>query len=239
LDVPHCPITRHALVDEPGHPQERSLDRVRDDAGYAAGHVAFMSREANRCKASHGWATAREIAHSLTQGPLRTMAGLHAHDWRRIAVLCSFVTELPHDVAAHIPLHLLPPNRLRLLNPIQALQALVSRQLGASGWSERLARIESLLPSDTLKADFNRWMLALAPRVLSRGALVQPQHLRWALEDAWDDALVQRRWTQFALKLSPEQAQHLAQRAAALPCSPVRVQAHSALSATEGWWITA
>jgi len=49
LDTDWCPITRHAL-------DQRSVDRVRDDAGYAAGNLAVMSHAANRAKASHGWA---------------------------------------------------------------------------------------------------------------------------------------------------------------------------------------
>ena len=46
--------------------------------------------------------------------------------WSRLAVLMSFVTPLPHEQAARLPLLVLPPNRLRLLNPVQALQAVVT-----------------------------------------------------------------------------------------------------------------
>ncbi|MFX5464791.1 hypothetical protein ABTD44_20675, partial [Acinetobacter baumannii] len=83
----------------------------------------------------------------------------------RLAVLASFVTPLSHEQAAAMPLLVLPPNRLRLFNPIQALQALVTRQLATPGWSARLSRLEALLPTDALRSDFNRFLLALAPRV--------------------------------------------------------------------------
>lgn len=225
-----CPVLRLRLDADTA-----SVDRVRDDAGYAAGNLAVMSRGANAAKARHGWASAAEVVASVEkQG---SSAGLDAQAWRRVAVLCSFVTELPHEEAAQIPLHVLPPNRLRLFNPIQALQALVTRQLATPGWSERLARLEALLPgNEALRADFNRFVLALVPRVLrQQGALVEPQEIRWALEDAWSQPLVQKRWTRFALQLSAAQAEALVQRAAAKRLCPVHVQRHAETRATEGW----
>jgi len=230
IAVEFCPILRRPLDAD-----TLSIDRVRDDAGYAAGNLAMLSRGANAAKAQHGWASAGELARSVAQGPIRQIAGLGAAEWQRVAVLCSFVTELPHAEAAQIPLHVLPPNRLRLFNPIQALQALVTRQLATPGWSARLARLEALLPGEALKADFNRFVLALAPRVLQSAALVEAQDIRWALEDAWAQPLVQKRWTRFALQLTAAQAEGLVQRAAAKRLCPVHVQAHARAGATEGW----
>jgi hypothetical protein len=229
ISVDFCPILRQPLLGN------ASIDRVRNDAGYAAGNLAMMSAAANAAKAQQGWVQASEMARIVAQGPLQKIAGLGQAEWQRVAVLCSFVTELPHEEAALIPLHMLPPNRLRLFNPIQALQALVTRQLATPGWSARLARIEALLPSTGLKADFNRFVLALAPRVLHASALTEAQHIRWMLEDAWAQALVQKRWTHFARQLSAAQAEALVQRAAAKRLSPVHVERHPGLRATEGW----
>lgn len=230
IGAEHCPITR-AVLDE----STLSIDRVRDDAGYAAGNLATLSRGANAAKARHDWASASELAASLAQGPFKQVAGLGVAEWQRVAVLCSFVTELPHAQAALLPMHVLPPNRLRLFNPIQALQALVTRQLAKPGWSQRLARIEALLPDELLKVDFNRFVMALVPRVLNAGSLVLAHEIRWALEDAWSDALVQKRWARFALQLSPAQAETLVQRAAAKRLSTTHVQQHALPRATEGW----
>lgn len=235
IDADVCPILRLRLNDQPGNEQQRSIDRARDDAGYAAGNLVTLSRSANQAKATHNWASATALAHSLQQGPIRSTAGLNAEQWTRVATLCSFVTVLPHEEAARIPLHVLPPNRLRLFNPIQALQALVTRQLATPGWSQRLARIEALLPSDKLRGDFNRFVLALVPRVLAAQHLNREEEIRWALEDAWTDPLLQRRWTLFALQLSPSQAEALVQRAAAKKLSAQQVHSHCKDSATEGW----
>ncbi len=228
LDTAFCPITRQTL-----DASSRSLDRVRDDAGYAAGNLAQMSRRANRAKGQRDHAALAEMARSAAAGPIHFIGGLDAAQWQRLSVLASFVTPLPHEQAALIPMQVLPPNRLRLFNPIQALQALITRQLSKPGWSARLARIEALLPSDALRSDFNRFVLALAPRVLAVSELDTAEQIRWALEDAWALPLVQKRWARLALQLTPEQAQGLVERAAAKRLSPLHIQRHA--DATDGW----
>lgn len=228
LDTSHCPITRERLGDD-----NRSIDRVRDDAGYAAGNLAVMSHRANQAKGSRGRQALADMAASCAAGPISRMGGLAEAEWQRLAVLASFVTPLSHEEASLIPLRVLPPNRLRLFNPIQALQALVTRQLATPGWSARLARLEALLPTEQLRTDFNRFLLALAPRVLAAAELQEPQQIRWALEDAWALPLVQKRWTRLAMQLTPEQAENLVERAAARKLSPVHVQRHE--DATDGW----
>lgn len=228
LDTSHCPITRELLGDD-----NRSIDRVRDDAGYAAGNLAVMSRRANRAKGDRSLPALEALAASCAAGPISRIGGLSEAEWQRLAVLASFVTPMAHDEAARLPLRVLPPNRLRLFNPIQALQALVTRQLATPGWSARLARLEALLPTDALRTDFNRFLLALAPRVLAAAELQTSHEIRWALEDAWALPLVQKRWTRFALQLSAEQAENLVERAAAKKLCPVHVQRHD--DATDGW----
>jgi hypothetical protein len=228
LDTTHCPITRELLGDD-----NRSIDRVRDDAGYAAGNLAVMSQRANRAKGSRNRQALVDMTASCAAGPINRIGGLAVAEWERLAVLASFVTPLSHEEAALIPLRVLPPNRLRLFNPIQALQALVTRQLATAGWSARLNRLEALLPTDALRTDFNRFLLALAPRVLAANELQEPHEIRWALEDAWALPLVQKRWTRFALQLTAEQAEALVERAAAKKLCPVHVQRHD--DATDGW----
>ena len=114
-----------------------------------------------------------------------------------------------------------------------SLQALVTRQLATPGWSARLSRLEALLPTDQLRTDFNRFLLALAPRVLAANELQEPHEIHWALEDAWALPLVHKRWVRFAMQLTPEQAENLVERAAAKKLCPVHVQRHD--DATDGW----
>lgn len=234
IDTDYCPITRDLLQAD-----THSIDRVRNDAGYAAGNLAVMSRLANQAKGARDHAALLAVARSCELGPITHMGGLGAAEWERLAVLASYVTELPHEVAAQLPMVVLPPNRLRLFNPIQALQALITRQLAKPGWSSRLARLEALLPSDGLRTDFNRFVLALAPRVLEAVKLSTPEQIRWALEDAWRQPLVQKRWARLALQLDPSACEQLVERAAAKGLATTHVQRHTAQGATDGWALSA
>ena len=235
IDVTHCPITRQPLKQLRGDPAERSIDRVRDDAGYAAGNLVVMSRAANAAKAQHDFVSASQTARRMDGGPAPQIGILGPLEWQRIAVLASFVTELPHADAASIPLVVLPPNRLRLFNPIQALQALVTLQFATAGWSQRLARIEALLPNDASRGDFNRFLLAMAPRALTLKPSQARQEIKWALEDAWAQPLLQKRWARFAHRLTAAQAENLVQRTAACRLSTSHVQTHDSAAATDGW----
>jgi len=54
IDASHCPITRVALSSATLEGSDASIDRVRNDAGYAAGNLAVMSTKANHAKAAFG-----------------------------------------------------------------------------------------------------------------------------------------------------------------------------------------
>jgi len=239
LDVSHCPITRVALSTATLESSDSSVDRVRNDAGYAAGNLAVMSTKANHAKAAHGYRDALAFARQVEAGALGGIHGLTAAQWLRVAVLCSFVEPLPHDEACTLPLRVLPPNRLRLFNPAQALQAFVSLQLLKPGWSHRVARLESMLPGKPARRAFQAFFHALLPRVMESGALSaqghDPQRARWAVEDAWSNPLVCRRWTAFALLLTPAQCEVLVERAAARKLGTLRVEQAGDTQATEGW----
>ena len=130
IDTARCPVTRLALTHATGADTDASVDRVYNDAAYAAGNLAVISLRANQAKGDMRWDEARTmavLAEARTTGAgAGTADGLASAEWARMAVLMSFVTPLPHELAATLPLLVLPPNRLRLLNPIQGLQALIT-----------------------------------------------------------------------------------------------------------------
>lgn len=230
IEVGHCPITRAALG-----PDDQSIDRVRDDAGYAAGNLVVMSRKANHAKGALGHCAVFDLARRVVNGQLNDPAGLGADAWMRVAVLCSFVEPLPHEAACRLPMRVLPPNRLRLFNPVQALQAFVSRQLLTPGWSQRISRFEALLPSAALRRDFKSFFMTLLPRVLEAGLARGACQARWAVEDAWRDEPVLERWTAFASSLTPLQCEALLTRAAARQLATTVIQPLTAANATDGW----
>lgn len=235
IDVSHCPITRVALSAATLESSDASIDRVRNDAGYAAGNLAVMSTKANHAKATYGFAQAQQMAQRIEAESLPGVAGLTGEQWTRVAVLCSFVEPLPHEAACAIPLRVLPPNRLRLFNPVQALQAFISRQLLKPGWSQRISRFEDLLPGKPLKRDFKSFFMALLPRVLEAGKLTEPHEARWAIEDAWRAPLVQQRWALFARQLTAAQCDALIAKATARRLGTGIVFALPDSQATEGW----
>ncbi len=246
IDVAWCPITREAIDRQHGDPDDGTIVRVRDDAGYAAGNLVVMSLRASVAKGRRGFEDALALMRLAETLPApgagrpegagqAALLGLDAAQWARLAVLCSFVTELPHAQATALPLLVLPPNRVRLFNPIQALQALVTRQFGQDGWSTRLARIEALLPGASVRRDFQRFVHALLPRILERGRRCDAQARVWALEDAWRHPLVLRCWMRLAGQLSPGQAEQAVLRAGTILQGARCVQAFTMSEATEGW----
>jgi hypothetical protein len=237
IDVSHCPITRVALQSATLEPTDASVDRVRNDAGYAGGNLAVMSTLANQAKGAHDFRAVLEIVRHLERSPRGSHEGLNAAEWARVAVLCSFVETLPHEEACRLPLLVLPPNRLRLFNPAQVLQAFVTRQLLVPGWSQRIARFDALLPGKPARRAFQAFFHALLPRVLEAGRGLSPQQARWALEDAWRNALVCKRWAVFALGLGAAQCESLVTRATARRLGTQRSLQVDTELATDGWAI--
>jgi hypothetical protein len=234
LETSHCPVTRAPLDPNSLLNDDAVFAPVRQDAAYAAGNLAVLSAKAQRSRQGLGWAEALEMSISpaaATGG----VGGLSAAQWARAAVLGSFVEPLTHEQACTQPLLVLPPNRLRLMNSAQALQAFISRQLLAPGWSLRMSRIEALLPARTAQRALQTFFHALLPRVLEAGRNPATHELRWAIEDAWRCARVQQRWLAFARQLSPAQCEALVVRAHAKRLGQGLLHALDDRAAVDGW----
>lgn len=236
LDVERCPVMRLPLGGAAGAPDAAVIDRLNPQAGHAAGNLATLSQSAVQARQGVDlMETVRRARRAQACG--ETVAGLDAGAWWRLAALRAYATPLPFHEAARLPLAVLPPNRVRLLNAPQGLQALLTRQFMSPGWSLRTRAIAAMLPAHTLRHDFNLFIGALAPRVLEAGA--DARRLRTALEDAWLGERVQRRWQHFVLSLGEAGTQALLERAAAEGMAGVRTLHHAAEQATEGWALPA
>jgi len=208
IDVAVCPITRELLTHGTGQPSDASVDRVFNGAGYAAGNLAVMSVRANAAKGDCGWDDALGFVRQIEAGQLGQIGGLDAAQWSRLAVLMSFVTPLAHAQVACLPLLVLPPNRLRLLNPAQALQALLTLQFTRDGAPRRIGELAGVVPAEA-RHDFQVFMHTLLARRLAAGTQLDALALRHAMEDMWCDPLVNRRWQRVALKLSEADCERL------------------------------
>ena len=235
IDVPVCPITREPLTHGTGDPSDASVDRVFNDAGYAGGNLAVMSTRANRAKSGYGSDDAMAFVRHIEAGKLGQIDGLSAEHWARIAVLTSFVTPMSHARAATLPLLVLPPNRLRVLNPVQALQVMLSLQFTLPGHARRCAALASLMPTGDARQAFGPFMLTLLARRVAAGRTADAASERRTVEDTWRDPLVQRRWQRLALRLTAEDCERICRVAAQRGLAGSGARWLGTEQATEGW----
>ena len=239
IHAEHCPVLRQPLGGAENSALAGEITRLNPQASYAAGNLAMLSHQAAQAGANVGVLEAvRRARRAELDGSV--VGGLPASAWWRLATLRAFATPLPFFEAARLPLALLPPNRVRVLNAAQGLQVLVTLQFATPGWSARSRALGAMLPAHTLRHDFNLFVAALAPRVLEAGHGAQA--VRRALEDAWLSERVQRRWQHFVLSLGERGTEALLERAAtaaAADLAGLRLINHAMPHATDGWGLPA
>ncbi len=205
IDVAVCPVTREVLTHDTGELSDASVGRVFN-AAHAAGNLAVMSTRANRATSAYGVDDAMGFVWQIEVGPLDQrigqIDGLSAEHWARIAVLTSFATPMPRARAANVPLLVLPPNRLRVLNPAQSLQVMLSLQFTRAGHARRCAALAGLMPSAEARDAFNAFMHTLLARRLAASRIADAVAERHAVEDLWRDPLINQRWQRLALRLT-------------------------------------
>ena len=228
----HCPVLRTPLGGAPGCAEAAVVERINMQAGYAAGNLVLMSALAAAARRGVDVAHAVRLARQC-ESTGEASQGLSASAWWRVAALTSYAQFLPLAEAAALPMAMMPPNRVRLLNAAQGLQALLTQSFASPGWSKRCLALAQLLPAHTLRQDFNLFVGAMAPRVLE--AEDDPRARRLALEDAWLHERVQRRWQHFILSLGAQATQTMLSVATEMKWPGLRVQEHSAAQATEAW----
>ena len=234
IDAAVCPVTRLTLGSARGTGNDAVVDRVGSAAGYAAGNLVTLSTRAAQAKATLNWQGALTLVRRLEASGMDTLDGLAPAQWTRLAVLMSFVTALPHATAAGLPLRVLPPNRLRLLNPVQALQTVVTLAFTQAEALPRLRALMNQLPPHA-KHNFQVFVLTLQARRLAIGGQTSGTALRQALEDAWGDAALQRRWQRFALQLDEAECERLVRSAGRLGLGGRAWQWLPRSAATDGW----
>ena len=229
-----CPVSRQPLTlcaartGDTADASQARVCRLNPQAAYAAGNLAVLSQ---RVADVHN--SAHTGAH--TGAPSPAGAALSADECLRLAALSSFATPMPHAQAALLPLRLLPPNRVRVINPVQALQVMLTLQFTQAGYARRLLGLSALMPNSEARQSFQIFMHTLLARRLSAGQAPGAPTLRRAMEDSWADALVNRRWQRLATRLSAADCELLLQRASQRALVVGGGRWVSSDSATEGW----
>ena len=232
LRTQRCPVLRCALGGAAGQAQAAVIVRLNPQAGYAAGNLATLSTQAEQLLEGLSVQQAVRNARAAHAGG-EAVQGYGAAIWWRLAALRAFATPLPFAQAAALPLAVMPPNRVRLLNAAQGLQTLVTQLFIGSGWSARCRALGLLLPTQTLRLDFNLFVGAMAPRVLEAAADATP--LRLALEDAWLNERVLRRWQHLVLSLGEAVTHDVLEGAVQAGLTAVRIVSHAPGQATQAW----
>lgn len=234
IDTRRCPVTR-----TPVGPRSGVVVALRHDASIAAGHLATLSAAAAAATAGSwqdAWAAAqRRQDAGAAPGEAAHEAGLDAAAWRRLAVLRSFVQALTPAEAALLPLHVLPPARLRVLSPVQGLQVAMTLGLQGEDRAERLSRLAALADDADLRLALRVFALTLLARRPAGLDALDAAARRQALEDLWSDPLLQRRWQRLALRLDDAQAQALLLRARAERCLGAGWRPLDLPLAIDGW----
>lgn len=135
LDVTHCPVTRERLTHGTLQDTDASVDRLNNDAAYAASNLAVMSVRANRAKGALGFAQVLARAESAT-----ATDGLTPTEWLRLAVLMLGPAHAtcPHEAPA-LPLCApLPMHAVRLA--LQQVQRLFTAHCQRPAGKNRLLR---------------------------------------------------------------------------------------------------
>ena len=237
IDAVQCPVSRQTLTLSAGRDSDATITRLNRRAAYAAGNLVVLSQRV--ADAHHAADHAADHAASAIATDSTQVSGsapaLSADEQARLAVLASFTTPLPHGRAALLALRVLPPNRVRVINPVQALQVMLTLQFLHAGYARRLLGLAVLMPGSEVRHAFQIFMHTLLARRLSAGQDASPAALRQALEDSWADALVNRRWQRLATRLSAADCETLLQRASQRGWVVGGSRWVSADAATEGW----
>lgn len=242
INTDTCPVSRQPLRSGTVTEHDAVVCRLNPAAAYAGGNLAVLAQPVAAAWTSAGqtpdWQAAQAQAEALAEDtPSATRCGLDAVAWQRLAVLASFATPLPHGQAALLPLRLLPPNRVRVINPVQALQVMLTLQFSQAGYARRLLGLVALMPGAEARQAFQIFMHTLLARRLAVGAQATAQQLRQAMEDTWGDTLVNRRWQRLATWLSAVDCEQLLQRASQRGLVVGGSRWLSRESATDGWAI--
>jgi hypothetical protein len=207
-----CPVLRVPLGGAAGDADAAVVQRLDPRAGYVAGNLVVMSQHAAQALVE---VDVREASRRFQQARAsgRDVRDLAAPAWARLATLRAFAMPLSFAEATQLPLAVLPPVGVQPVNTAQRLQAALTLQFTAPGWSGRTRALGTTLPEPALRHDFNLFVGAMAARVLEAG---HERHLlRMALEDAWLHERVHRRWQHFLLNLGEAGTATLLQRAGA------------------------
>ena len=233
----HCPVTG-AWLSPDSLSQERPrltaahvarLATLAPGQAYVPGRVVVMSAQAlgwledtlqSLDGAAEGETLWRALQARAREACQDGATQASPESYERLAALVSYVTPLSHREACALPLLVLPPNRLQLSNPVQAVQALLTRLFVAGQPSRELAALRQLIQPRAVQQRLDAFVRAFrhalaavwsARQVRFEGG-AQDALLDTCLEEAWRVREVQACWHQLARQWDAAECEALLQR---------------------------
>lgn len=232
LESDRCPVLGQTLGGLPDSVDAPVVFRLQPALGYRRGNLVVLSRAAATAAASgqdNGVVAALRHARAAEISGL-AVQGLPSAAWQRVAVLLSFAKPLPFHEAARLPLLVLPPPGITPGHAVQTLQVLLTLQFLRPGWSGRTRVLAAALSQQAQRTDFHLFVSALASRVMEATSAASggdDETRKQALERAWQDERVQRRWHQLALALGEAGCEALLMHTCAAQDKPRRLASAS------------
>ena len=193
-----CPVTRRALTHGHGRDTDAVVVRLRADVGYELGNLAVVSSSAARLLLRLQSGLCSWLASHDPQVPFGSDDDLAPEERSRLLVLATLATPLPHAAVRDLPLLVLPPNRLHVVNGVQGLQAVLTMTVVQPAFGRRVADLASRISSAAGRRAFHAFMHTLLARRVEGRLQHADGNSRHGLEDAWRHPLVVQRWRQFA-----------------------------------------
>jgi hypothetical protein len=232
-----CPVT--------GTPLGASARVMRLDParGWVGGNLALVAAPVAERLDAMSWLDATAALQAAERAAQEDAAGTPSMrdagaftlaQWRRAVALKSLATRLSEAQARALPMRVLPPTRVRLVNAIQGVQALLSLQLATPGWGARASRVAESIPL-LLRCEFHLFFHTLLAHALRAGRVGlagtgdadgDRAAMRVAVERAWSEPTVQRRWERFARRIDSALAETLVERLAAEPLPGLQTLRH-------------
>jgi hypothetical protein len=242
IDAVHCPVTREPLMQAPaGDESGRALGSdgvlmaLNAAGGIAAGNLATVSRRAAVARGGRSAAEAIALCLRIERGEVQPPGGLDGAQWLRLAALLAMAAPAPHARLAWLPLAVLPPNRVHVLNAVQALQVLLTQPFGGVAYGRRIADLGALMPDADARRQYAILMNTLLARRLAVGWSADRETVRRTLEDAWAHPLVRRRWEQLALRLTRDDSERIVRLAVQRGLAGAGLRWLDDARAVEGW----
>ncbi|RZL45334.1 MAG: hypothetical protein EOP74_01675 [Variovorax sp.] len=135
IDLADCPVTRIGLTHGVMTDSDWSVDRLNNEAGYAANNLAVMSTRANKAKGRRTFDEVLALARSATP-----THGLSPVEWMRLASMMLGPCFATAPAAAPLLPHIAPMTSHRLLLSGQQLQHVLCTKSATQAGKNRLVK---------------------------------------------------------------------------------------------------